>query len=82
MTQSVLVQTIIVGIVTLIVDLFVFRALTGYFPTPKLNYFYSMILGGFMIGSIVYLIYVYSGTRKLWCSKLNLNTYHPQSQLT
>jgi hypothetical protein len=62
-----IVELIVIGIVVVLLQLVIYKALTGSFPSPKLEHFNQMILGGFLLGVSTHLIFEVIGANEAWC---------------
>lgn len=67
MREQLLVELIVIGIITALFQLVIYKILTGEFPSPELNHFNQMLLGGFLLGSGTHLIFEVSGANEAWC---------------
>lgn len=62
-----IVEVIIIGLLTMLLQLVIYRAITGTFPSPKLDHYNEMLLGGFLLGSSLHLILEVVGANESWC---------------
>jgi hypothetical protein len=69
MRPNLLLELLLVGIFTIILDFFVYRIMSGKFPGPHLAHFRSMITGAFLLGSSMHFILEIAGINKKWCQK-------------
>lgn len=65
--KMLIVEVIVIGILTMLLQLVIYRALTGEFPSPKLDHYNQMLLGGFLLGSSIHLIFEVVGANEAWC---------------
>lgn len=67
MRQGLLLELLGIGLLTVFMEFFVYRILTGEFPGPQLGHFKSMLLGAFLLGSSIHLVLEVSGVNEKWC---------------
>ena len=60
-------ELLVFGIVTIIFNLVIYWAVTGEFPTTKLDHFNQMLLASFLLGSSIHLTFELLGFNERWC---------------
>ena len=69
MRTELIIETIVIGIFAIILDVLIYRVLVGEFPSPSLPHFNKMILGAFLLGASMHIILEFSGMNEYWCRK-------------
>lgn len=62
-----IVEVIIIGVLTMLLQLVIYRALTGSFPSQSKPYFNQMLIGGFLLGASLHLGFEVVGANESWC---------------
>lgn len=67
MRKNLPLELVAIGLLTIIVEFFIYRLLSGQFPSPKLPHFNKMILGAFLLGSSLHFILEIATVNEKWC---------------
>lgn len=65
--KNLLLELVAIGILTIIVQFFIYRFLSGEFPGPRLPHFKKMILGSFLLGVSLHFILEIATVNEKWC---------------
>ena len=64
--KTVMIEVIVIGIISLVFNLFIFKGFTGKFPPIDKNH-QNMLIGSFLLGALIHLSFEYTGTNEWWC---------------
>lgn len=67
MRNNLLIETVAIGLFTIVMEFFVYFVLTGEFPGPRLGHFYKMLAGAFLLGASIHLVLEFAGVNERWC---------------
>lgn len=70
--SAILIEVIVIGAFSALLQFLIYKALTGAFPNPKLEHYNKMILGGFLLGASIHIIFEVIGANEAWCKQTYL----------
>jgi len=73
MRREVIIESVIIGIIAVILQFIIYRILIGEFPNKTDSGFNEMIIGQFMIGFIIHSGFEMIGANEWWCKKTYKN---------
>jgi hypothetical protein len=65
--KELILEMIAIGIFTILVEYFVYRIVSGEFPSPRLSHYNAMLLGAFLLGASMHFILEVTGVNEKWC---------------
>lgn len=70
MRKEIVIESIVIGIIAVLLQFIVYRLLMGEFPNPADPGYWQMIIGQFLIGVIIHSGFEVIGANEWWCKRV------------